>query len=177
MSASWNAGAFAFPGNPRRCGKIPISCIAPISPHECSKYDEFRRCNATNTRGRIKMTRWQDDLQFYWMHFMPYIHLPPDLARYDSLWVDFPNKFYDPQERPRTLQSLHRRARAGRQARLRRAGRERAPQHRLQHDAGLQPDRRGAHSADQARQDLLLRHADQSRISRTGWPRSTRCST
>ena len=22
--------------------------------------------------------RWQDDLQFYSMHFMPYLHLPPD---------------------------------------------------------------------------------------------------
>jgi alkanesulfonate monooxygenase SsuD/methylene tetrahydromethanopterin reductase-like flavin-dependent oxidoreductase (luciferase family) len=44
------------------------------------------------------MTRWQDDLQFYWMHFMPYVHLPPDHAKYDSLWVDFPNKFYDPQK-------------------------------------------------------------------------------
>ena len=33
--------------------------------------------------------RWQDDLQFYSMHFMPYVHLPPDQEKYDSLWVDF----------------------------------------------------------------------------------------
>jgi alkanesulfonate monooxygenase SsuD/methylene tetrahydromethanopterin reductase-like flavin-dependent oxidoreductase (luciferase family) len=44
------------------------------------------------------MVRWQDDLQFYCMHFMPYTHLPPDHERYESLWVDFPNKFYDPKK-------------------------------------------------------------------------------
>jgi alkanesulfonate monooxygenase SsuD/methylene tetrahydromethanopterin reductase-like flavin-dependent oxidoreductase (luciferase family) len=44
------------------------------------------------------MARWQDDLQFYSMHFMPYPHLPPDHKKYDSLWVDFSNKFYDPQK-------------------------------------------------------------------------------
>jgi alkanesulfonate monooxygenase SsuD/methylene tetrahydromethanopterin reductase-like flavin-dependent oxidoreductase (luciferase family) len=42
--------------------------------------------------------RWQDDLQFYSMHFMPYVHLPPDQEKYDSLWVDFSNKHYDPKK-------------------------------------------------------------------------------
>ena len=42
--------------------------------------------------------RWQDDLQFYSMHFMPYVHLPPDQETYDSLWVDFSNKHYDPKK-------------------------------------------------------------------------------
>ena len=41
---------------------------------------------------------WQDDLQFYSMHFMPYVHLPPDQQQYESLWVDFSNKHYDPQK-------------------------------------------------------------------------------
>lgn len=36
------------------------------------------------------------DLQFYFMHFMPYADLPEDHAKYESTWVDFPNKFYDP---------------------------------------------------------------------------------
>ena len=44
------------------------------------------------------MASWQDDLQFYSMHFMPYIHLPEDQKKYDSLWVDFPNKFFDPKK-------------------------------------------------------------------------------
>jgi len=44
------------------------------------------------------MPKWQDDLQFYAMHFMPYVHLPPDHKKYDSLWVDFSNKFYDPEK-------------------------------------------------------------------------------
>ena len=42
--------------------------------------------------------RWQDDLQFYSMHFMPYVHLPPDQEKHDSLWVDFSNKHYDPEK-------------------------------------------------------------------------------
>lgn len=37
-----------------------------------------------------------DDVQFYFMHFMPYIYLPENQRDYDSLWVDFPNRFYDP---------------------------------------------------------------------------------
>ncbi|HLC43153.1 MAG TPA: LLM class flavin-dependent oxidoreductase [Methylomirabilota bacterium] len=36
------------------------------------------------------------DLQFYFMHFMPYIHLPEGHKQYESLWVEFPNRFYDP---------------------------------------------------------------------------------
>jgi alkanesulfonate monooxygenase SsuD/methylene tetrahydromethanopterin reductase-like flavin-dependent oxidoreductase (luciferase family) len=44
------------------------------------------------------MLNWKDDLQFYCMHFMPYVHLPEDQKKYDSLWVDFPNKFYDPEK-------------------------------------------------------------------------------
>ena len=44
------------------------------------------------------MVKWQDDLQFYCMHFMPYVYLPEDHAKYDSTWVDFPNKFYDPKK-------------------------------------------------------------------------------
>jgi hypothetical protein len=42
---------------------------------------------------------WQDDLQFYSMHFMPYVHLPADQDTYDSLWVDFSNAHYDPNNR------------------------------------------------------------------------------
>lgn len=39
------------------------------------------------------------DLKFYFMHFMPYVHLPADYRdhdKYPSMWVDFPNKLYDP---------------------------------------------------------------------------------
>jgi alkanesulfonate monooxygenase SsuD/methylene tetrahydromethanopterin reductase-like flavin-dependent oxidoreductase (luciferase family) len=42
------------------------------------------------------MVGWQDDIQFYSMHFMPYVHLPPDHKKYPSLWVDLPNKLYEP---------------------------------------------------------------------------------
>jgi alkanesulfonate monooxygenase SsuD/methylene tetrahydromethanopterin reductase-like flavin-dependent oxidoreductase (luciferase family) len=42
------------------------------------------------------MALWQDDLQFYAMHFMPYASLPADHKKYDSLWVDFPNTNFDP---------------------------------------------------------------------------------
>jgi len=35
-------------------------------------------------------------LRFDFMHFMPYTLLPEDLSKYKSLWVNFPNKLYDP---------------------------------------------------------------------------------
>ena len=31
MSTSWSGDIFAFPASPKRCGKIPIFCTAPIS--------------------------------------------------------------------------------------------------------------------------------------------------
>ena len=36
--------------------------------------------------------------RFNFMHFMPYVHLPENHKDYASLWVDFPNKFYDPHK-------------------------------------------------------------------------------
>jgi alkanesulfonate monooxygenase SsuD/methylene tetrahydromethanopterin reductase-like flavin-dependent oxidoreductase (luciferase family) len=44
------------------------------------------------------MAAWQDDLQFYAFHFMPYTDLPEDQAKYDSLWVDFPNRHFNPEK-------------------------------------------------------------------------------
>ena len=82
-----------------------------------------------------------------------------------SLWVDFPNKYFDPEKGLCAIPTLSLRIGVGRQTRLRRHRRQRAPQHRLQHDAGAEPDRRRDHSADQERQDLRLGHAAKSRIS------------
>lgn len=36
-------------------------------------------------------------LRFNAMHFMPYVHLPEHHKQFKSTWVDFPNKFYDPE--------------------------------------------------------------------------------
>ena len=36
--------------------------------------------------------------RFNFMHFMPYVHLPPNHKEYKSLWVNFPNKYYDPHK-------------------------------------------------------------------------------
>jgi alkanesulfonate monooxygenase SsuD/methylene tetrahydromethanopterin reductase-like flavin-dependent oxidoreductase (luciferase family) len=38
------------------------------------------------------------NVRFDFMHFMPYVHLPENHAQYHSLWVDFPNKYYDPEK-------------------------------------------------------------------------------
>jgi alkanesulfonate monooxygenase SsuD/methylene tetrahydromethanopterin reductase-like flavin-dependent oxidoreductase (luciferase family) len=38
------------------------------------------------------------DLRFNFMHFMPYVHLPPNHHDYKSLWVNFPNSYYDPHK-------------------------------------------------------------------------------
>ena len=37
-------------------------------------------------------------VRFDFMHFMPYTHLPENHKDYHSVWVDFPNKFYDPKK-------------------------------------------------------------------------------
>jgi len=42
------------------------------------------------------------DVRFDFIHFMHYTHLPEDHKKYASLWVDFPNKHFDP-ERGRAL--------------------------------------------------------------------------
>jgi alkanesulfonate monooxygenase SsuD/methylene tetrahydromethanopterin reductase-like flavin-dependent oxidoreductase (luciferase family) len=36
--------------------------------------------------------------RFNLMHFMPYVHLPQNHKDYPSLWVNFPNKYYDPHK-------------------------------------------------------------------------------
>ncbi len=36
--------------------------------------------------------------EFHYMCFMPYIHLPADHAKYPSVWVDLPNRLYEPQK-------------------------------------------------------------------------------
>src|SRR2546425_12562913 len=36
-------------------------------------------------------------MKFSWFHLMPYRWLPPDFReRYHSVWVDIPNRLYDP---------------------------------------------------------------------------------
>jgi alkanesulfonate monooxygenase SsuD/methylene tetrahydromethanopterin reductase-like flavin-dependent oxidoreductase (luciferase family) len=37
-----------------------------------------------------------DELEFLFFHFMPYVPLPADHKRYESLWVDFSNSNFDP---------------------------------------------------------------------------------
>ena len=37
-------------------------------------------------------------MQFYFFHLMPYDQLPADFdEKYDSAWVTFPNRHYDPE--------------------------------------------------------------------------------
>jgi alkanesulfonate monooxygenase SsuD/methylene tetrahydromethanopterin reductase-like flavin-dependent oxidoreductase (luciferase family) len=37
-------------------------------------------------------------VRFNFMHFMPYVHLPENHKEFRSLWVDFSNKYYDPEK-------------------------------------------------------------------------------
>ena len=32
------------------------------------------------------------------MHFLPYVYLPENHKEFRSLWVNFSNKYYDPQK-------------------------------------------------------------------------------
>ena len=41
--------------------------------------------------------RNQRQCPVHFMHFMPYTHLPPNHKDFRSLWVDFPNKYFDPE--------------------------------------------------------------------------------
>ena len=45
-----------------------------------------------------------DRLRFNVMHFMPYAHLPENHKDYKSTWVNFPNKYYDPEKGHRLYQ-------------------------------------------------------------------------
>src|SRR5438093_5337802 len=37
-------------------------------------------------------------LRFNVMHFMPYVHLPANHKDFKTTWVNFPNKFYEPEK-------------------------------------------------------------------------------
>jgi len=47
---------------------------------------------------RYREAFMSDGVRFDFMHFMPYPHLPENHKDYHSMWVDFPNKFYDPKK-------------------------------------------------------------------------------
>jgi alkanesulfonate monooxygenase SsuD/methylene tetrahydromethanopterin reductase-like flavin-dependent oxidoreductase (luciferase family) len=53
---------------------------------------------AGSMRKTFRENDMSEDVRFNIMHFMPYIHLPPNHKEYKSLWVNFPNKFYDPKK-------------------------------------------------------------------------------
>src|ERR1700728_789931 len=38
------------------------------------------------------------NVRFNFMHFMPYVHLPENQKQFPSLWVDFHNRYYDPEQ-------------------------------------------------------------------------------
>jgi len=38
------------------------------------------------------------NVRFDFIHFMHYVHLPQNHKEFPSLWVDFPNKYYDPEQ-------------------------------------------------------------------------------
>ncbi len=38
-----------------------------------------------------------DEAEFHYFHFFPYTNLPSDHKDRPSLWVDFPNRYYDPR--------------------------------------------------------------------------------
>ena len=44
--------------------------------------------------------------RFNFMHFMPYLNLPPNHKEYKSLWVNFPNKYYDPHKAARSTSAI-----------------------------------------------------------------------
>ena len=56
------------------------------------------RMTERETKERREEAMAQQQLRFNCMHFMPYAHLPENHKDYKSLWVNFPNKYYDPEK-------------------------------------------------------------------------------
>jgi hypothetical protein len=52
---------------------------------------------ATAASASLREVTMSGTVRFDFMHFMPYVHLPENHKDYKSLWVDFPNKYYDPK--------------------------------------------------------------------------------
>ena len=100
-------------------------------------------------------------LRFNSMHFMPYVHLPENHKDYKSLWVSFPNKYYDPEKGHELYKRYLRELVLADQLGFDAHRRQRASQHRLQHDGDAEPDRRRARAADQERAHLRLGYAAQ----------------
>ena len=73
--------------------------------------------------------------RFDFMHFMPYAHLPENHKEFRFVVGRLPQQIFRPEEGTRSTSAIWPTG-SGRQARLRRHRRQRAPQHRLQHDAG-----------------------------------------
>jgi hypothetical protein len=105
-------------------------------------------------------------VRFDFMHFMPYHALAGKPQRVHSLWVDFPNKFTIPKKGAELYKRYLAELDTRREGRLRCGRRQRASQHRLQHDGGAEPHRSGDHPADQEREDLRVGDAAQSGISK-----------
>ena len=103
--------------------------------------------------------------RFNFMQFMPYIHLPPNHKEYPSLWVNFPNKYYDPHKAAalyeRYLDEFEYADKVGFDAIV-------VNEHHnttYSHDAGAEPDRGGAAAAREERPHLRVGHAAQSGVS------------
>src|SRR5579863_6714347 len=58
---------------------------------------DARRCGAiTSIGGREVFMAGR--ARFDFIHFMHYVHLPENQKDFPSLWVDFPNKYFDPEK-------------------------------------------------------------------------------
>ena len=116
-------------------------------------------------------------VRFDFMHFMPYVHLPENHKDYKSLWVDFPNKYYDPKRGyelyQRYLAELLLADKVGFDAVVVNE------HHNTSYSMMAAPssDCRSDHSADQERQNLRVGHAAKSGISKSprGRVRHARC--
>ena len=140
-----------------RCGLTS----APAAAYKPFKFERSRPASPAPAMP-IRGTAMSTALRFNAMHFMPYVHLPPELQGLPLGLGEFPEQVLRPEEGQPALPALSQGAGAGRPARLRRAGRERASQHGLQHDGRPQPHRGRPRAADHERADLRVGDAAQS---------------
>ena len=118
-------------------------------------------------------------MKFTWFNLMPWPYLPDDFREKNrSVWVDIPNTLYDPKKGHFVYHEYMDQLEYAETPRLRRDRVQRAPPERLRAHALAEPHRGRPRPPDVvAPRSASSATRSRSTTRRSGWPRSSRCST